>query len=524
MHRGPPADTRRERNSKLTGKTGQSGMLSTICTKGPIGTAESITYNPSLAGPERQSPMIYRPFRLGSVAIRLAIISAALMAGLSTPEAFGQSASAGFLERLEQRVAERPDDPSAWRLLGRALEKEGDYDGAFEAFQKATELDPLNAAAKFDLANWHLNAGNEQLAANHFADVVRIAPDSSYAKEADNLLQSLPEPAGQVKKVGFEIRRFDRTDQVPSLRPPAERLPDILAEAEVEDLPDPLTLRLEAGLLFNTNVAMAPTSRGLAVDSAESLQGFLNPEIEYAVWNHSDWRAGPTFQGYFNVNENDYQVLNLTSYQPGLFFERLITGEFAVFVPRLAYNFTYDAFDGDTFARRHSLSLSTNVVWPSMNESNVYWVSDFTNFASDGDNPAVTSRDGWANTVGASHRLYLEESWLQSIAAGIEGQMARTDGVNFTYNGLSLYSDAEIPLLPQLTLLVNGSWAYRSYPDADLDPSRNEHIWHAGARLRYDLTPNWSVAAVFNYDRFDSKNELFKTDRTIAGLTTTFEY
>lgn len=468
--------------------------------------------------------MIYRPSHLGGIVIRAVIIAAALMAGLSKPESFGQTANTGFLERLEQRVAERPDDPSAWRLLGRALEKQGAHDRAIEAFQKATELDPLNAAARFDLANWHLSAGDEQLAANHFAQVVRIAPESSYAKEARDLLQSLPEPAGPVQKVGFEIRRFDRTDQVPSLRPPAERLPDILDEAEAEDLPDPLTLRMEAGLLFNTNVALAPTSRGLTVGSVESLQGFLNPEIEYAAWNHSDWRAGPTFQGYFNVNEQDHQALNLTSYQPGLFFERLITAEVAVFVPRLAYNFTYDAFDGNTFARRHSVSLSTNIVWPSMNESNVYWVSDFTNFANDGAVPAVTSRDGWANTVGASHRLYFEESWLQSVSAGIEGQMARTDGVNFTYNGLSLYSDAEIPLHPRWTLLVNGSWAYRSYPDADLIPSRNEHIWHAGARLRYDLTPNWSAAAVFNYDRFDSKNELFKTDRTIVGLTTTFEY
>lgn len=466
--------------------------------------------------------MFYRPFWLGGVAIRLVQLTAALWIALPLSESFGQAANPGLRERLEQRVAERPQDPSAWRLLGRALEQQGDHDRAFEAFQQATELDPLNAAAHFDLANWHLNAGDEQLAANHFAEVVRIAPDSSYAKEAADLLASLPEPAGPVRKVGFEIRRFDRTDLVPSLRQPSERLPDILDEAE--DLPDPLTLRLEAGLLFNTNVALAPTSRGLAVESAESLQGFLSPEIEFAAWNHSDWRAGPTFQGYFNVNEDDLQALNLSSYQPGLFFERLIVAEAAVLVPRFAYNFTYDAFDGNTFARRHSMALSTNVIWPTLNESNVYWVTDYTNYASDGDDPAVTSRDGWAHTLGASHRLYFEEHWLQSIAAGIEGQLARTDGVNFTYNGLSLYTDAEIPLLPQLTLLLNGSWAYRSYPDADLDPSRNESIWHAGVRLRYDLTPTWSTAAVFNYDRFDSENELFKTDRTIVGLTTTFEY
>lgn len=466
--------------------------------------------------------MNHPQFSLGGVQIRLWLLLAALFLGCPEIAAFGQAGSPGLLQRLEARVAERPEDSSSWRLLGRAREQAGDREGAFEAFDQAAELDPLNVAAQFDLAHWHLKGGEEQLAANHFAEVVRLAADSNYAHEAAELLETLPAPDNGVQAAGFEIRRFDRTDLVPSLRPPSERLPGALEVTE--ELPAPLSLRIETGLLFNTNVALAPTSRGLAVDSAAGLQGFVMPEIEFAAWNHPQWRAGPTFQGLFNVNQNDLQAFNLSSYQPGMFLERMIVSDLAVIVPRLAYSFTYDMFDGSTFAKRHALSLSTNVVWPCMNESNVYLVSDFTNYTNDGDFPAITSRDGWSNTLGANHRLYLEDSWLQSVSAGIEGQMARTDGANFTYNGLSLFSDAEIPLHPQWTLLVNGSWAYRDYPDAQLTPSRNEHIWHAGMRLRYDLTTRWSLAAVMNYDWFNSKNELFRTDRTIVGLTSTFEY
>jgi hypothetical protein len=163
-------------------------------------------------------------------------------------------------------------------------------------------------------------------------------------------------------------------------------------------------------------------------------------------------------------------------------------------------------------------------VWPSLNESNLYWVTDDTNFADDGADPAATSADGWTNAIGASHRIYVDQSWLQSIAAGVEGQRADTEGVNFRYNSVGLFGDVEIPVSSRLTLLANGGWSFRSYPDAQLTPPRDEHIWHAGARLRLDLNDFWSTAAVLAWDRFDSRNELFSTSRTVAGITTTFQY
>lgn len=436
--------------------------------------------------------------------------------------AVAQDTSSSLVDRMEARVVERPDDAPSWRMLGRAREQSGNLQGALAAFARSVELDPHSSAAHFDLARLSQSTGDAQAAANHFAEVDRLAPGSEYGQQAREFLVELPQPEGTIVLAEFEIRRFDRSDLVPGNRTPAERLER--SPLQIEDLPPPLSLRLETGALFNTNVALAPTSRELAAGTRASWQAFAAPELEYAVWNTADWRVGPTFRGYFNLNEDEFQSFNLQSYQPGVFIERLLILDGPILIPRLAYTFTHDALEGQTFADRQAVTIANTVVWPSLNESNLYWVSDITNYADDGLNQHVTSRDGWTNTLGASHRQYFNSRWLQSASGGIEAQRADTQGVNFTYNSLGLFGDVEIPVYERLLLLVNGGLAFRHYPDAQLDPSRDEFVSHAGARLQWDITQSWAAALVFNYDRFDSQNEMFSSDRKMFGVTMTFRF
>ena len=427
-----------------------------------------------------------------------------------------------LIQRFEARVLENPADASAWRMLGKARERSGDDAGAFTAFAESADLDPLSAAARFDLGRMYVKAGEAQDAADSFAEAVRLAPDSSYAQQARELLESLPEPAGEVQLTGFEIRRFDGSDRVNRLLPQPERLNP--ARTDSETLPPAWSLRLETGLLYNTNVALAPTSRDLFMDEQASFQAFANPDFEWAVVNTLQWRAGPTFQGYFNLNEDHRRDFNLQSYQPGLFAERMFIGEGAIVLPRLAYTWTHDAFDGSRFADRHAVTLSTTVVWPDLNESTIYWLTDNTDYADDGADPTVSSGDGWTNALGVSHRVYIDQPWLRSAAAGFEGQRADTRGANFRFNSIGLFGDLEVPVASRLTLFANTGWSFRSYPDANLTPDRDEDVWHIGGRLRLDLTDDWSTAAIFNWDLFDSRNELFRTSRTIAGISSTLRY
>ena len=59
----------------------------------------------------------------------------------------GQAPSVeSMIARLEQRVAERPDDLEAWQRLGQAFELAGRYDDAVRARGKALALDDGSAA------------------------------------------------------------------------------------------------------------------------------------------------------------------------------------------------------------------------------------------------------------------------------------------------------------------------------------------------------------------------------------------
>jgi hypothetical protein len=277
-------------------------------------------------------------------------------------------------------------------------------------------------------------------------------------------------------------------------------------------------------VLYNTNVSLSPTSRDLAPGRRESWQGFAAPALEYRALQNGPWAAGPTFRGYFNLNEGPLRNLNLESYQPGVFLERLIVCESFDLIPRVQYEFTHDAFDGETFGDRHALAGSSLLLWDGGHRSLGWLAVNHTDFADDGLLPSFTSRDGWTWTAGAGHAVFLGARPLEAVRAGFELERADTDGDAFRYNGVSLYTEAVLVVDDLSRLVMQGGWGYRHYPDFDLDPPRNEHIWRAGARLERRLDAHWLVALVGSYDRFESENELFDAERAIGGILTTFEY
>ena len=115
----------------------------------------------------------------------------------------------------------------------------------------------------------------------------------------------------------------------------------------------------------------------------------------------------------------------------------------------------------------------------------------------------------------------IDRRFLKSITVGADVEIADIEGADYTYNGVSLYADAMMPLTDSLSLLLEGGWGYRDYYDFTGSPSRNETVWRAGARLKYNILDWLSVSTVLNYDRFDAANTQFSADRWIAGVVTT---
>jgi tetratricopeptide (TPR) repeat protein len=437
--------------------------------------------------------------------------------GSAQPPA-GRSA---VITALEQRVQQRPEDASAWRLLGKAWLKDGNLNEAVACLERAIRLDSRSAAAHCDLASAYMQAQQLQEAAEHFAVVLTLAPQSEYADMARQHLPQLPAPKkSAVVLAGFEIQDFTRSDTFPDTG-----IHDSLDEDAIDFLErKPFSLRMEIGGIYTTNVTLAPTSRQFGAGEADSFQALWNSDLEYRLLDGDLWRAGPSFSSYFTLNEGPFQDLNLQSYQPGFFVEKTVNTDAAILVPRVHYTYTLDEFSGNTFAHRHAMNTSLTSLWDGGDSTSVYWTTDFTNFADDGVLPAATSREGWTNAVGAHHTWLIPKPWLTAFLIGSEAQLADVDGSDFAYNGVSIYSEAEIPLAERLTLTLDGGWGYRDYHRFELLPSRNENIWSAGTRLRSMLSEHWSVVGVFRYDNFDSDNELFAAERIATGIVMLFDY
>ena len=435
---------------------------------------------------------------------------------LNCSESAAQTTTDDTIEiRLQQQLQADPDNATAWRLLGRIRLQRGHLQQAHDAFERAITLSPLSAAARFDMGRVLLKMDQPADAGSQFENVLTLAPDSPYATRARDLLEQVNEGEGVVQ-AQYETRRFDGSAVRESATTDDSTPPD--APASLYEL------RLETGVLFNSNLALAPLSRELSPDDSSSFQGFISPDLQLSLIDQQTWRAGTTFRGNFNWNEGHYREFNLQSYRPGLFAEWFHFHGSRVFIPRVAYEFTHDEFDRQTFGNRHALVTSLVASWNETQSSFFYWSIDNSEFLNDGTLPSVTSQDGWTNAVGASHDYLLNCGSLQRLRVGTDFTLADARGTDYRFHGLSLYSEIVLAITKDTELTIQGGWGYRNYPDFEFTPSRNENIWRAGLELRKWLRDDLSAALVFNYDRFASKNVLFEAERYVTGVVTTFEY
>ncbi len=467
----------------------------------------------------RTGGSLWHPMRWRPALLRLVLLLAAT-AVAGSPAAMAQVDTAKqrqLLERLEQQLEADPGNANRWRLVGRTRLRLGDTAGARKAFEQSISLDPHDAAARHDLGRLLLNEGETAEAAIQLEGAIAIAPASEYARDARLVLEQIPEADRQppIQQAGYEIREFDNSDRMERI------LEDRDASAFLP--PSPFGIRLETGVLYNTNVALSPTSRTLAPGTRESVQWYFSPDLEYRFFDDGIWRAGTTFLGNFTLNEGQFRNLNLQSWQPGVFVERSIPLANTVLSPRLQYDYTVDQFDGDFFAQRHAVTPSLISFWDDGDISLLYYTVDWSDFSGDGLIPTQTSNDGWTHSLGASHSFFVDRRFLRTIGGGIDVQIVDTEGSDLAYNGVSLYVDGEVPVTTTVDLQLQGGWGYRDYPDFSLTPSRNENIWKAEARLRKQLTEHLSLAAVLTWNRFDSDNRFFEAERFVGGVVLRFE-
>lgn len=452
------------------------------------------------------------------IGILTALMSLLLFAGDGLAQSVEQTPHPRLEEYVSRRVREHPRDASAWRMLGRIRLTQNRFAEAKRAFQQAVELDPTSAAAQFDLGRLLVELGMKDESRRHLERATELAPESDYARQARDLLERIGPAEFDVQQVGYEIRRFDGADSIePLLRESTE-------EERRSGLFAPFGFRLESGVLYNSNVALAPLSRQLSPEEPASAQGFLAPELQWVFLDRTRWRAGATLDGHFTLNEGQFRRFNLQSYQPGAFVESYHAIGTTVLIPRFSYEFTHDEFEAETFGNRHAAISSLWLSWNDCESSLLFWSIDHSDFRDDGVAPSITSQDGWTNVVGLSHDHLVDARFLKMVRGGVDYTHAETRGSDFRFDGVHLFAELLFALAWQTELKLHGGWGYRKYPDFEFSPPRDENVWRAGAELRRPFGEHLSMALVFNYVLFDSQNPLFEAERYLSGLVTTIEY
>jgi hypothetical protein len=459
--------------------------------------------------------LIHMPFASREWRLMLSLFLAVFLATEFNRPAMG---SDDVLLRLEARVAADPDRGSSWRLLGRKLLELQDYDAAYDALSRAIDLVPESAAAWSDFGRAAVAKDESRIAVEAFQMVVLLAPESDYAASALQELQQLETSGTEnpLQTASYEIRSFDGAEVLNRLEdtdPPRRRW-----------IPDSLQIRLDTGLMFNSNVALSPVSRQLAPGERASFQFFAAPDIQWAAIDKPNWRTGPTFRGRFTLNEGNFRRFNLQSYRPGWFSEWFIFRGDQIIVPRIAYDFTHDAFGGSTLGKRHGLLASVSGFWSDQHASFLYWSADRTDFVNDGILPDVTSQDGWTNAIGVSHDVVLPYRYFRLVRGGVDVSQTDTVGSDYRFRGVNIFVDGVAPITETVEMTISGGWGYRDFFDYEFEPSRNEILWRGGVELRKFFSPGLSVAAVCDFNRFDSENPLFSAERLILGTIAEFEY
>jgi tetratricopeptide (TPR) repeat protein len=95
------------------------------------------------------------------------------------------------LASADQAVEAMPSQPEAHYQRGLVFMFRNDYGNALEAFTKATQLDPMFAAAYYYAGLASSRVKRVDLMANNFGMFVKLAPNAPERAEVESVLRSV---------------------------------------------------------------------------------------------------------------------------------------------------------------------------------------------------------------------------------------------------------------------------------------------------------------------------------------------
>jgi hypothetical protein len=385
-----------------------------------------------------------------------------------------------------------PDDVLIYRYVGMTLILLGRLDEAASILESAVKIEPDNASLHYYLARAYHEQGAKEKAEKELNETVRLDKEGVYGQSAQKALAVVRE------------RRL------------VEKAWDIFGSTGYE---------------YDSNVILAPNDKALRDPGQDTNAGryYFSAGGTYKVYQapKNTTKAGYNF--YRSFHDDSLNEFNYTYQEFSLGHEhrRDIKNREVKFGIRDSVPLGF--LSGNLFVWGNELTSYINSRLSKMTFTEIYHRISFLQYGPDGIAPALTSRDGVYNSVGAHHRYYFS-NYSRYVFGGYEIQQAAARGDNFDRFGQVFQTGLHTPLVGKLDFDFIGSFTVNNYYhySAALVPTepeaRRDNDWSLLFLLTYPLNPHWSVRAFYRYINANNKNDIFQYDRQIGGGELSFRY
>ncbi len=334
------------------------------------------------------------------------------------------------LAELQKMAEADPKDVLVLRYLGMTLDRLGRYRDAIQTFQQALALEPRGAALHFHLATTYYKAGAPDLAAQSFRRVIELEPSSLYGDTARRYLEALGQQRSQLQQ---------------------------------PVTPAPVTAYVALGVQYDSNVPAAPRNRTLFEGDRAGVRVFEYLSGEYRVLRVPGWLAwleGSTYQAQYP--DRAFDRFDLSTYRIGGSLQRDTTLGGLSVTGSMKYTFDWVLLDGDRYSRSHVATVGGRLDLTPRTTTALYYRYSQDDFADEGFDRAISSRDADNHAVGLGLTWYFSERKGQ-VRAGYEFQENRADGLNFDFEAHKVTVDGVVPLLLDIQGTIGAEYTHESY-------------------------------------------------------------
>jgi tetratricopeptide (TPR) repeat protein len=398
------------------------------------------------------------------------------------------------LQAIKNLAQKYPQDPLIKRYHALVLERLGRFDEALAIYDELIAQDPMHVPTRFFRAQAYFHKGENEKAIQEFQWVEQNSTSKEYVDWTKDFLKRL----GAKVETRPEIKRF--------------------------------YLFGNEGWEYDSNVRLQTNDEELSDDLDQNAGRFaLNLGLGYILLQESDTRLDVIYTARQSFNDDSLEEFNFTSQELALDGRKRVSMWDHDVTLSSRYEFRAGFLDRDLFSLNNWLRLSADTKLTPHTRSYLYQSFMASDFGPDGEDPQLTSRDGFYYDLGLTQYFYSSD-FRSYFFIGEEFELAQTRGDNFIRRGTStrLGLHVPVPFTSKLDLDTSAGFNWGEYPDfqsldPDLEPNqRLDNNWDLYTALTYRIRPRTSLRLFYRYVNANNENDFYQYDRHIGGLQLLF--